>query len=105
MYLIDTRKYDDSFLLAKILEKVDITDEEKKKLFKHFEKPEVVDAVPMVLCKDCKWGDITDYGAGEVLKCIRDRLYRTNSISLEGETYFRKVEPGDFCSWGERKDE
>lgn len=44
MYLIDTRKYDDSFLLAKILEKVDITGEEKKKLFKHFEKPEVVDA-------------------------------------------------------------
>lgn len=47
MYLIDTRKYDDSFLLAKILEKVDITDEEKKKLFKHFEKPEVVDAEPV----------------------------------------------------------
>ena len=44
MYLIDTCKYDDCFLLAKILEKVDITDEEKKKLFKHFEKPEVVDA-------------------------------------------------------------
>lgn len=52
MYLIDTRKYDDSFLLAKILEKVDITDEEKKKLFKHFEKPEVVDAEP-------KWIPIT----------------------------------------------
>lgn len=52
MYLIDTRKYDDSFLLAKILEKVDFTDEETKKLFKHFEKP-TVDAVEVVRCKDC----------------------------------------------------
>ena len=60
MYLIDTRKYDDSFLLAKILEKVDITDEEKKKLFKHFEKPEVVDTEPVVRCNDCKW-QITAY--------------------------------------------
>lgn len=57
MYLIDTRKYDDSFLLAKILEKVDITDEEKKKLFKHFEKPEVVDAVPVVHGHWLKNGD------------------------------------------------
>ena len=63
-----------------------------------------VDAVEVVRCKDCKWGDITDYGSGEVLECIRDRLYQVNSISLEGETYFRKVEPGDFCAWGERKE-
>ena len=47
MYLIDTRKYDDSFLLAKILEKVDFSDEETKKLFKHFEKSEAVDVKPI----------------------------------------------------------
>lgn len=55
--------------------------------------------------EDCKWGDITDYGAGEILECIRDRLYRINSISLEGETYFRKVKPDDFCSRGERRED
>lgn len=59
----------------------------------------------IVRCKDCKWCDITDYGAGEVLECILDRLYRINSISLEGETYFRKVEPYDFCAWGERRED
>lgn len=64
-----------------------------------------VDAEPVVRCKDCKWCDITDYGAGEVLECILDRLYRINSISLEGETYFREVEPDDFCAWGERKED
>lgn len=62
-----------------------------------------IDAVPIVRCRDCKWCDVTDYGAGEVLECIRNRLYRINSISLEGEAYFRKVEPDDYCSWGERR--
>ncbi len=59
----------------------------------------------VVRCKDCKWCDRTDYGAGEVLECIRDRMYQVNSISLEGETYFRKVEPDDFCSWGEKRED
>lgn len=63
------------------------------------------DMVEVVRCKNCKWCDITDYGAGEVMECIRDRLYRINSISLEGETYFRKVEPDNFCSWGERRED
>ena len=36
--LIDTRKYDDFFLLAKILLEMDLTEEERTTLMKHFEK-------------------------------------------------------------------
>ena len=56
-----------------------------------------VDAEFVVRCKDCKWCCCNDG------MCTRDRLYRVNSISLDGETYFRKVEPNDFCSWAERR--
>lgn len=78
MYLIDTRKYDDSFLLAKILEKVDITDEEKKKLFKHFEKPEVVDAVPVIRCKDCEFSSPPDWGWDEVYCTKHNNWFKNN---------------------------
>lgn len=35
---IDSRKYDDIFLLAKILMNVNLEFEERRRLFKHFEK-------------------------------------------------------------------
>ena len=38
--LIDTRKYDDYFLLAKILLETKLSDEEKEVLMKHFERTE-----------------------------------------------------------------
>ena len=59
----------------------------------------MVDAVEVVRCKDCKWSRCDD------CVCMRNKLYRVNSISLEGETYFRKVESDDFCSWGERRED
>lgn len=76
-----------------------------REMLDEIESLPTVDAEPVVRCKDCKWGEITDYGAGEVLECVRDRLYRINSISLEGETYFRKVEPDNYCAWGERRED
>lgn len=82
MYLIDTRKYDDSFLLAKILEKVDFTDEETKKLFIHFEIP-AIDAVEVVRCKDC-----VHWFKG-VCSAHVDNIY---------------MDENDFCSLGERND-
>lgn len=36
--IIDTREYDDCFLLAKILIEVNLTKEEKEKLMKKFKK-------------------------------------------------------------------
>lgn len=51
----------------------------------------------VVRCKDCRWSCLNN------CECIRNRLYRHNSISLEVEPYFRKIEPDDFCSWGERR--
>lgn len=86
MYLIDTRKYDDSFLLAKILEKVDITNEEKKKLFKHFEKPGVVDVVEVVRCKDC----------------IHNQLPPTRG-NAECELWYGMTDLYGYCHYGERR--
>lgn len=98
MYLIDTRKYDDSFLLAKILEKVDITDEEKKKLFKHFEKPEVVDTEPVVRCKDCKY-------------FYYNKAYNIQGFPIMGNSVCDKWASGcrtdenGYCFLGERKED
>lgn len=96
MYLIDTRKYDDCFLLAKILEKVDFTDEEKKKLFKHFEKPEVVDAVEVVRCKDCKF-------------CTYEPCKDYENVYICNRTYWSRSDggllPNHYCAWGERKED
>ena len=94
MYLIDTRKYDDSFLLAKILEKVDFSDEEKKKLFKHFEKPEAVDAVPVVRCKDCFYSWPFDE---EELK----EPYRVGEWHCE--FWYGEMHEDDYCSCGKRR--
>ena len=57
-----------------------------------------IDAIPVVRCKACKWSDCDG-------RCIRNRLYRHNSITLEPESYFREVDPDDFCSWGERRED
>lgn len=38
--LIDTRKYDDYFLLAKILIETNLNNKEKETLMKHFERTE-----------------------------------------------------------------
>ena len=84
MYLIDTHKYDDSFLLAKILEKVDFTDEETKKLFKHFEIP-TANVVKVVRCKDCEHLSGKD----------GDRY-----CYLDG----RGITEEDYCSKGERNE-
>lgn len=84
MYLIDTRKYDDSFFLAKILEKVNFTDEETKKIFKHFEKP-TVDAVEVVRCKDCI------------------HYWNRNGV-CDAHIDLIDVDDDCYCSWGERKD-
>ncbi len=54
--------------------------------------------VAVVRCKDRKWSDCDN-------RCIRNRLYRNSSITLEPESYFRKVEPDDYCSWGERRED
>lgn len=95
MYLIDTRKYDDSFLLAKILEKVDITDEEKKKLFKHFEKPEVVDAEPVVRCKNCKYR----FDGEHVHNCCEQLMEKSGWVTEI------PVDDNWYCADGERKED
>lgn len=97
MYLIDTRKYDDSFLLAKILEKVDFTDEETKKLFIHFEIP-AVDAVEVVRCKDCKWYKESNHSE---LYPVRF-CYRLKND--DGVPVGYNWADNDFCSYGERRD-
>lgn len=60
MYLIDTRLYDDCFLLSEILEKVDLDKKETEALFKHFEKPKngkwvtaFIDDVEYKRCTEC----------------------------------------------------
>lgn len=53
-----------------------------------------VDAVPVVRCKDCKW--FADNNDGEWFGCW---LFQTIQIIPEDAP-----KPGDFCSYGERKD-
>lgn len=50
-----------------------------------------VDAVEVVRCKDCKYGEPNgQYGC----KCYHYKLYETHEMS-----------PNDFCSHGERKED
>lgn len=50
----------------------------------------VVDAVPVVRCKDCKYGDYDSKPDGAMV-CLRTK-----------DGFWRKET--DFCSYGERKD-
>ena len=50
-----------------------------------------VDAVEVVRCKDCKYK--------------AERLYACTNVKLRGEIIHIWVEPDDFCSYGERKDD
>ena len=50
----------------------------------------VVDAVPVVRCKDCKYGDYDSKPAGAMV-CLRTK-----------DGFWRKET--DFCSYGERRD-
>ena len=50
-----------------------------------------VDAVPVVRCKDCEFGEPNgQYGC----KCYHHKLYETHEMS-----------PNDFCSKGKRKED
>lgn len=50
-----------------------------------------VDAVPVVRCKDCKYGEPNgQYGC----KCYHHKLYETHEMS-----------PNDFCSHAERRED
>ena len=54
-----------------------------------------VDAVPVVLCKDCKW--FADNNGGEWYGC---KMFHVVRITPEDAP-----KPDDFCSYGERREE
>lgn len=62
----------------------------------------VVDAVPVVRCKDCKYADTERRNATEkryynsILFCRNPNFCNDESLAMW---------PNDFCSYGDRKDE
>lgn len=62
-------------------------------LLNSLQQMEVVDAVPVVRCKDCKW--FADNNGGEWYGCYMFHVVR---ITPEDAP-----KPDDFCSYGERK--
>lgn len=60
-------------------------------------KVPAVDAVPVVRCKDCRWGEWSKNCRGE------DMVICNNTESPVSETY-RLVEPDWYCADGERRE-
>lgn len=55
----------------------------------------IVDAVPVIRCKDCKWYELPSHKITK--NCVR--WMKSNGILLS-------IEPNDYCSYGEiREDE
>ena len=52
-----------------------------------------VDAVPVVRCKDCKWGSFHTHVPPWTHWCVRDPKEAPSKQAM------------DFCSYGERKDD
>lgn len=55
----------------------------------------IIDAVPVVRCRDCKWFDLYE------MECIN------NAVSTDhegGASYSLNFDLDDFCSFGERKE-
>lgn len=72
-----------------LIDELGISDEDI--VFKEIlEDAPTIDAVPVVMCKDCKWW--SDWGNG------------TGSCELS-EAAMRREDATDFCSFGERRDD
>lgn len=70
--------------------------ETKRELLRMVDEQETIDAMPVVLCKDCKWW-------------IPHGKETPASIPAFGECQFKDRKFGtacwEFCFWGERKQE
>jgi hypothetical protein len=62
-------------------------------------KKAMVDAVPVVRCKDCKWYQLDPWG----YKYQCEKIYDVADGDLDA-FYFRPS-PDHFCAYGERKEE
>ena len=81
----------DRAALEKALEQINICIAvDKTKMFRLIKNAPTVDAVKVVRCKDCKHSHNYPWGS-----------YSCSFHEYEGEPH---VEPNDFCSYGERRD-
>lgn len=88
-------KYDDSAEFEAVpvnyIKGAPTIDPEKQLLY---QQP-IIDAVPVVRCRDCKWFDLYE------MECIN------NAVSTDhegGASYSLNFDLDDFCSFGERKE-
>lgn len=92
MRLIDSDKVDPSeIFVIGLTHRSDFENAVKQLLY---QQP-IIDAVPVVRCRDCKWFDLYE------MECIN------NAVSTDhegGASYSLNFDLDDFCSFGERKE-
>lgn len=89
MEMIDTRIYDDIFLLAKIFKRTELNKDEKERLYKHFRKR-----------KKGEWIKMSD-ADGTYWCCSEcgEELYRSLSFNREYDLFPKKasIDKTNFC--------